>query len=788
MAKLERRRAEKASGAGHASGPVIGAGHLPTGSEVLAGEAARALVAGHASRPPNRSAGTSAAHLLALQRTAGNRAVTASLQRARRSQLARNAARAGAGTASDGAPAAQVNAAQVKLPIEPEANRQTLDSGAQGSRDTSELVQRAPATAPAHAKDRNDVVDLLNGFEDLAGAAVNDGGRRLDSVHFGADLSPVHRDLLQRIQAALIQAQEKSADSRRAAIAAWPSLDGRMREAIDHARRLGISGDFLATVANNLSAIGEMHVHAPRRGASQVETPDDYVDLLNGINRLLYVLEQQSVDKTDAVVPLNIGETNQKQRADLGSVQFGQHLTPRHREMLEKLRTAFILTRTDSPGSASGALALWTSTQGDLRLALRRMSKFLVDKDDRSTLHFTDDIAEMQGKLNGIGRTLFTGGVYSEAHGVAVKETKLEAPDQVRQVEAFKEAARELTEAEKLATKGLQYTGEDAISAVLSQGEFEQTGHEIFELVKAPGEIAEKLEKYKEQSRLGKAVTIAEIADKASGMARGILSLSTEIIKRFAEAQEKRLLALGLEKAAEEWGTVAKSMTKYADALKAIGKVATVITVIISVVRIVDLISQGKIAEAAGEAASTLGGLAAGLATGAGGAALIGGIEIIVAAEIEGLRGAAAMIEWAKDQNVHNAAWSYVGTCQDAASLGAQDFVADAKLLGETTDPTTKAMIEQKLTSYAKYWLRDLENLSNQVADSRAPRMGGQPDLVNALGAESLQILRSPETWAGSWPAMAEQIRIIFAGANAMTKYVYEHYSPKQEKKASEGE
>ena len=735
---------------------------------------------------PAGAGGPSTDDVLALQRDAGNRAVAAAMLDGRAAD--REARTTLTKPVAGGHLGQDEQRAQVGGPAPAVA---AVSRGTRSSASTA-IVQRAPAAAahPAQTreKDRNDIVDLLNGFEELTGAAVNDGGRRLDSVQFGPDLSPVHRDLLRRIQAALVQAQEKSADSKRAAIAAWPSLDGRMREAIDHARRLGISADFLATVANNLSVIGEMQVHAPRRGASQVESPEDFADLLNGINNLLYVLEQQGVDKTDGVVPLNIAETNQKQRADLGSVKFGEHLTPGHREMLEKLRTAFILTRTDSPGSASGALALWTSTQGDLRLALRRMSKSLVDKDDRSTIHFADDIAEMQGKLNGIGRTLFAGGVYSEAHGVAVKETSLQAPDQVRQIESFKEAAKELTEAEKLADKGLQLTAEDAISAVLSQDEFEQTGHEIFELVKAPGEIAEKLEKYKEQSRLGKAVTIAEIADKASAMARAIMSLSTEIIKRFAEAQEKRLLALGLEKAAEEWGTVAKSMTKYADALKTIGKVATVITVVISVVRIVDLISQGKIAEAAGEAASTLGGLAAGLATGAGGAAMVGGIEIVVMAEIEGLRGAAAMIEWAKDQNVHSAAWSYVGTCQDAASLGAKDFVADAKLLGETTDPTTKAMIEQNLTSYAKYWLRDLESLSNQVADTRAPQMGGQPDLVAALGAESLQILRSPERWAGSWSDMAEQIRIIFAGANAMTKYVYDHYSPKQEKKAKEAE
>ena len=317
-ARAQPRRAYPASAAGRSRPRVAGPGPMVDGRVIGAGGAADAR-------------GLSETDLLTLQRDAGNRAVAAAMLDAR---SADREARATPGGPEDaGYPGRDEARAHVGGPARAVA---PISSGTRSSSPTA-IVQRAPAAVgqqrKTRAKDRNDIVDLLNGFEDLAGAAVNDGGRRLDSVHFGTDLSPIHHDLLQRIQAALIQAQEKSADSRRAAIAAWPSLDGRMREAIDHARRLGIAGDFLATVANNLAAIGEMQVHAPRRGASQVETPDDYVDLMNGINRLLYVLEQQSVDKTDAVVALNIAETNQKQRADLGSVQFGQHLTPQHREM-----------------------------------------------------------------------------------------------------------------------------------------------------------------------------------------------------------------------------------------------------------------------------------------------------------------------------------------------------------------------------------------------------------------------------------------------------------------------
>ena len=337
-----------------------------------------------------------------------------------------------------------------------------LDAGTTDGADATP-VQRAPVATPHHPATapnaRNDVTDLLNGFEDLAGAAVNDGGRHLDTVHFGSDLSAAHQNLLERIQYALIEAQEKSLASRQAAIAQWPALESQLGAAIDQARKLGLPADFLAAVDSNLAAIGEQYIHAPHRGGSRIETAADYADVLNGLNTMVWIVSKAGLDKTDAVVALDLSETNKKQREELGAVKFGAHLTPKHRDLLETLRTAFIYARTESPGASTTALSAWKAAQADLGLAMKRMPKFLVDPSDRSTLHLRDEASQLQQTLQGIGATLFVGGAYSEAHNKAVKETNLQAPDEVYQEARLQEAAEGFAEVNALMQKALELTG-----------------------------------------------------------------------------------------------------------------------------------------------------------------------------------------------------------------------------------------------------------------------------------------------------------------------------------------
>ncbi len=795
-----RRRAGDVATIGGAGTARIEAGLAEGRHESRAAEAARALDAGRSAHPSD---------VLALQGVAGNKAVARSVQRTRPGAGEGIATRPGASHAAaapGGTPAATRQAPRpVRVTrIHPrrrvgatarraQAQRAQAQQRATAQRATAQRAPGAPASpAAARTTERNNLVDLLNGFEDLAGAAVNDGGRHLDSVRFGGDLSAAHHRLLERVQTALIQAQESSPAARRSAIAAWPSLDAALREAIAEAGKLGISRDILATVTNNLAALGEMYVHARPRGASRVETPQDFADLFNGLEHLLEVLEEQEVDKRDAVVPLDIAETNAKQRAELGAVQFGGHLTPAHRDLLETLRTAFILARTETTGSPAAALAAWKSAQGALRLALRRMPSFIVDPEDRSTLHRADDVDDLRKKLNGLGESLFVGGVYAEAHNAAVKETNLQAPDLAFQKERLTAAADSFEVATKLAEKGLVLTGENAIDQVLSEGKFEPgLGHAIVELVHNPAEIMEKLEEFQKAGVIGKSVTVAQMAEKILAMRNAVIEVGCEIVKRFAESAAKQAAAAGIEVAAKRWENIAEWAGGKLKAVGAVKEVASKLAIAISVITVIDDLIERKYDKAfqdagiaaagyladvavAGSKVAATGDIDAGLA--AGGVGLAAGIVVGVAAEVEALRGAAAMIEYCEKESVREAVGTFVGVCSTAADVEAKDLVADARLLDDPANAAERELIEQKLLSHARYWLRDIGALSDQVDDTRVVRVGGQPDLLGALGPEALAILRNPGSWAANWQAMAEEIRIIFAGASRMAEWAVKHY------------
>ena len=656
--------------------------------------------------------------------------------------------------------------------------------GAAGNRAVAASLQRAPATAPKAAapsgSTRDNYVDFLNGFQELATAAVNQGGRGLDTASFGPDLSPGHRRFLERVRRVLILAQESSPDSRRAAADQWPALAARLLKDMEYAKDIGIPADQVAAIADNVALVGEKYVRVPRRGPGQTENPDDYTDLMMGIQGLLGVVEKQNVDKRDAVVPLNLADTNKAQRGELGAVQFGGHLTGRHRQLLERLRESLVLARTEEPGSSSRSLELWKSIQGDLRHAFKRAPTF-VD----------GDVAPIQQRLARVGVQLIYGGRYSEQHNEALRDTNLQAPDLVFQVERFKEAARGVEEATKLAQKGIELTGESAVDKVLSEGEFKGgMGHTILELVKYPNEVAEKLEEFKKQDLIGKGVTLLDLADKTQGFGRAIAEVSCEVVKRYADRAMEVAVRAGEAEAAKRWWKISDWAAERLELLEKIGKVAVVISLVISAVKVVDYIRKGEWGKALEEVAEQAVGWAAAAAGGVTGAAVVGGIAVVLAAEVEAVHGAAAMIRYCEKANIREAAMSFVGVCTDAANIEAKDLVADARLLPNVTDANEKALIEQKLASYIPYWLRHIEALSNQVQNTRANAIGGQPELRDALGSQALRILNDPASWVGGWETMAEQIRVVFAGATAMSKYAVEHYprTDKPEKAAGEGE
>lgn len=646
------------------------------------------------------------------------------------------------------------------------------------------MLQRAPATAakpPAHADERSDYVDLLNGFQDLAVQAVNKGGRGLDTVHFGPDLTPAHHVFLEHTRRVLILAQGSSA-SRKTATLEWPSVAAKMEAALDHAKQLRISSEVLASIADNVALVGERYVHVPHRGPLETENSADYADLVNGINQLLYVVDQEWTDKRDAVVATNIQETNQKQRAALTAVAFGSHLTTRHRKLLEALRGALILARTEDPGSASQALSKWQSIQGDLRHVLKNAPEMIGS-----------DVGSVAQHLNTLGAELFHGGVYSEAHNKALKDTRLQSPEIAFDEANLKEATEGFKELDKFVEKAEELTRVSAYDVFISGGAVEKASggkltpavaKQILELLKGPGEIREKLEEFKKKDLIGKSVTVADLADKLLALRQALYETCLELVKDYAEKQAKRAVEAEI---VEQWEKIGKWAEGKLDMVKKVAKVAIVISIAVSAIKIIDFIRQGKWAEAVREAGETILGLAAGAAVGAGGSAMIGGIGVVIAAEMEGLSGAAAMIHYCRTASVREAALEFINVCDAAVSVEAQDLVTNVKLLADPTMAGEKALIEQKLDSDVPYWMRHLGALSDQLDETRTTRLGGQPRLQQALGNDALRILRNPASWAGSWESMAQQIQVILAGANAMAKYVVDNY-PKHEKAADAGE
>jgi hypothetical protein len=278
-------------------------------------------------------------------------------------------------------------------------------SGADGIHSVTSMlarrVQREARSAPgggtkavesqAGTSSFNSYADLFNAFQDLAAAAINRGGAGLDTVRFGRDLSPTHRSLLWRVRTVLIQAQERDRDVRVQAAAAWPALATKLLAAVEEARRLQLPAGPLAAVTDQVALLGRKYVHA-RRGKTEpeLETSHDYADTVRGMNEVLWVfarmgepgpglVREEVPNRKDAVVSAAVREGYARQRAALMAVQFGGHLNKRHVRLLETLRTALILARSEAAGSAYRALTRWRSIQGELEYVLMRAPNFEVD-------------------------------------------------------------------------------------------------------------------------------------------------------------------------------------------------------------------------------------------------------------------------------------------------------------------------------------------------------------------------------------------------------------------------
>jgi hypothetical protein len=646
-----------------------------------------------------------------------------------------------------------------------------------GNEAMTQVLQRwgAPTAAIAGAKAniRADELDVVHGFMDLAVSAVDKGGRTLDTVRLGPNLSAENRALLERLRHVLILVQQ-GPKAKRTAMAEWPSLAAKLQSAFDEAKRLGVDSEEADNAADNLAFVGESYVGAPHSGPSEVENPADYVDLMQGIQKLLLVIERGDVDKRYGYEFSYTAEMNRKQRSELEAVQFdGKNLNHRHRELLVNLRHALMLARTE--GNAREARDAWQSIQGDLQHVFRRAAEFVAERGEGPNF---------QERLNIVGAQLIEGGVYTEAHQAAKKNVHIASPDEPLQNEQLKDAAEGFEEANDLAKKTTELVGSNVIKQAL--GGKVELGEAIIKLATSPGEIVENFKKFKEKGTFGKFVTAGDIAAKTLELRNSLVRVSCETLKRFALRQAE---VAGEKAVAEGWHRLATWAGGKLELLEKVDKVATVITIAVSAFKVIEYIKDGKWSEAVGEAGVTAIGVAAkapveaAFDLGGGAVGVVGVTVVVVWAEAEALHGAAAMKEWAEKSSIREAAWTFVDVCSHANDLAGADFIADVKLRADPAHKAEWPLIDKNLKSRSRYWLADIEQLSEQVKDDRTIRVGGQPALLGALGMPAMSYLQAPSTWAQSWEMMALQMGLMFAGANRMAKYVVEHY-PRSEKAA----
>lgn len=614
-------------------------------------------------------------------------------------------------------------------------------------------VQRkgAPKKPKQPKNEFDDVAQFLNGFSDLAVAATTGGARAVYGPKFGPDLSDDRRAVLERVRRVFIKAQSNKA-ARKAAQAEWPRLVTQIMVGVEVGRRLGVPARSLAVFVDNLDAVGDRYVKAKDNGADAKTATSSIDEFGAGVQALTDVIDQSWYDLTSGVVPKNIQDVNKQQQAALRAVKFGDGMSKRHRALLDQYRQALLSAR--DRGSAKLAHTIWKGIREDIAVTL----------DPKTQAHLKD-------KVSDIGKKLIEGGLYNEKHNAVREKVTLADPREGIAARQLEVVAKDLVVAKDVADKAI------ALGAGASMGAFfkaagmsEDLGGAIWDLAKNPGEAAGKLDEFKKMGLLSRTATTADLLDKVLGLRQAIYSVSLNSVKHIAEREGKKALAKGAADMVAKWEGVGKWATKHLEVLDKVGRAAIVVGIVVSVVKVIDAIDRGDYAAAFQEAINA--GLQAGAAVAGGmaGGALFAGIGVIIAAEMEGIAGAAAMIRYAREQNVKEAALDFIHVCEKAANIEVKSMLADMKLLGDPDLADQQDEIQKRLESHFLYWSRHVGELQTLYQKDRVNALGGQAALREAFGplAGAALFADTPKTWEG----LGHHIKLVFQGANSMSKYV----------------
>src|SRR5262249_50689390 len=151
-----------------------------------------------------------------------------------------------------------------------------------------------------------------------------------------------------------------SPEARQSAAADWRHVSKKLKESVDEARKLKIRGDVIAAVTDDIAIIGEKYLNVPVKGPSEVESTEDYKETLLAIESILYAFSynqpgDEILDgphaavqgRPDAAIPETTRFAYAQVRRGVQSVKLGEHMLERHRALVENLRQAMLLARSE---------------------------------------------------------------------------------------------------------------------------------------------------------------------------------------------------------------------------------------------------------------------------------------------------------------------------------------------------------------------------------------------------------------------------------------------------------
>ena len=509
----------------------------------------------------------------------------------------------------------------------------------------------------------------------------------------------------------------------------------------------------VTATASTASHDRSRHAKAHDRAAkTPKETYNNYVALVNGINFL--VQHRKKPGKLDV------------------SPSDEQDLLPRHRDVLMEFHSALHLVEDDP----DRALTFWDRVLPALTAELKK---------SLASGFGSADISDATEQLKWVDKYVFVPAAYFAAKRDAKASSGIEAPDAAYMAEKLTKAEEELKQAKTLQEKAKEASEVFAKShklagnlGKLAELDAPKEVSKIIDLVMLPGTIEKKLELARQN---GIATTAVELLGKITG-ATGTLVKNVGLVgEKVIEARKAFLLAKDASAvssaAIQELEQAAGSFAKLAKLGKTLGTAASYAAVIADGFKLVSALRDGSF-EKALEAAGSLAVDAAPLLLGPEVAGPLGVTVLIIQAELEVFRGAAAMIRWCKDETVRKAALDFVQQCTILAENGGYDLVADWVIL---LDPArsrlhgpTLAMAKKEAAQVSK----GLRALSTHLTSTSSDAIGAYPKVVEALGDRARSALNN--AYGGDEdmiPMLADQIADVFHGANTMAKYVKETYT-----------